>query len=216
MFLDKRSIRVDNKIGLETKVDFGKYAQELGWTDAPRLIATTDSGMTYYAFELPNHNRIAVRKGVRCEIRRINKGYLKDCYCLIEDDGKTLEVNTITDNGILTFQAPSCWHYEEMNDIFSDVSLQLMTVDKLTEFDVTRSVQKYESFCERLPNSCFRDPYFVAIVKRALVSERMRFSNVVNTKYINSKECATTAKDYFSTLVEKRIGNALEKDRVVG
>ena len=212
-YLSEKKINVEKRFGTNNIIDLTKDVEALGWENFPCARATSPVGSRYYRFDLYAGKIVTFDKANAGEISRIEDGYFAGRYAFIEHERTGVNVTIVSDREMLRLPSTKVSNLVELDEMFSNENVQEVCIDLLHKFDLTRTVQEYQIFCDKLPKKCFEDGQFVNAVLNSLNDEdSIRIVQPIDRRFINLTECANETQTYFSKLVTKN--RAKEKELV--
>lgn len=196
MNLSKKSIEITISRNLNTRVNLETLLIAKS-EDLKYCYIETHPDWQYYFFEWQPHKRIVLNKNSHVELLKIEQGYLKNNFCLVERNKKT-NVYVLHEDGILTFpELKANIQTKDLDLFFDNEILERLTAKILTKFNLNHSMQNYELFCENLPKNCLGDNNFVENVKKKLLQMPIEVINVHDMKMVNCEYCKNKALNYF-------------------
>lgn len=194
------------------KVDFETATKEK-WEGCPIVSIESEPHWQYFALHLPNQKSVFCDRYSKVQLRKIEHGYFKDCFCVIEN-GKTTTVSVLHKYGILIYpEFKKGFSLEKIDELFGDRNIETMVALLLNKYDVSKTRQTYESFCENLPASCWGNEKFKENVLE--IYQRLGevdLENVADENAINKDYCKNKSLNYFEYLSTKKShGDELKK-----
>lgn len=167
----------------------------------------TRAGANYYKLFIHNGQIIPVTKNVECNIRKVEKGFVKDCFVLlIKERGQEDGVFLVGDRGVVRLPVDNASDLEKVDQCLSREVLEKMVAKQLNTFSIRKGkVQWYELMCERLPSRCWKDKKFVEnVTKEFLKSDCVNIEDDVDLRFVDVAECKKQAGEFFSAFVKKQ------------
>lgn len=176
------------------------------WEGNPIVSIECEPHWQYFALHLPNQKSVFCDRYSKVQLRKIEKGYFKNCFCVIEK-GKSTTISILHKNGILIYpEFKKSFSLEKIDELFGDKNIETMVALLLNRFDVSRTYQTYQSFCENLPVSCWGNGDFKENVLE--IYQRLGdvdLENVADENAINKEYCKNKSLKYFEGLSAKRM-----------
>lgn len=198
---------IDIFVGDEShkRMDLEEFTKEK-WEGCPILSIECEQHWQYFALHLPNQKSVFCDRYSKVQLRKIEKGYFKNCFCVIEK-GKATTISILHKNGILIYpEFKKSFSLEKIDELFGDKNIETMVALLLNRFDVSRTYQTYQSFCENLPVSCWGNGDFKENVLE--IYQRLGdvdLENVADENAINKEYCKNKSLKYFEDLSAKRM-----------
>ena len=130
------------------------------WEGCPIVSVECEPHWQYFMLNLPNHNEVVCDRFSKVQLRKIEHGYFQNCFCVIEKGRQTI-ISIIHDGGVLRYpEFKKDFSLDQIDSLLDDKNVEMMTALMLNRFDVSKSYQSYQTFCENLPASCWKDGNF--------------------------------------------------------
>ena len=190
--LSKDCIELNGKTKYNHFFDCSELIKENHWQDCPITTLRSKTDSEHYYIKTKSGKIIPVDKSSQCLIYKILHGHFSDSYLLVESNyglretslyilnhDKTLNFATIKQ--ILTI--------EEIENILTNKTIAKRVANIIKTFDVSRSRQTCESFCENLPIECLKNDNFLREVSEELNQTQIKILGAANLKFIDIDAC---------------------------
>lgn len=165
------------------------------------------------------NNTIPCRRSSKCEVRKVDNGIFKGCYCVTEQ-GSTVfhagkEDYTViyvvhNDGKILLLDKNVGLSLNQIDERFDRKHIENLTAKMLNCYDLTLDAnkkQKYKNFCESLPDSVLTDSkFFDNVCTKFFALGAMKFDPPINKNYLWLVQgvAKKEAYEYFNDLVKSK------------
>lgn len=208
-YLSKEYVKISELMNYRAYADFASLKEENNWQDCVVSCIESGGSWNYYKINLNRGRLITIDKRSNCQIRKVEKGLFKGCYCVIEasDSSDAFTILYVFDNKIL-LKYPKFKEYmtEKQVDLLLDQKqIEVITAKLLNQFDISKRHQEYEFFCENLPNSCWKKAGFVRNVLDLFEAEKdVDLKTDVDKRFVKLEMCKDVARNYFKELSKKK------------
>lgn len=208
-YLSKEFVEIDSLMVYRAFIDFTSFKKENNWDDCCISCIESGTSWNYYKINLQRSKEIIIGKGSRCQIRRINKGLFKDCYCVVEarDGNDTFTILYVFDKmKLLRYPKFEKQMTAKQIDLLLDQKqIENVTAKLLNQFDISKRHQEYEFFCENLPDACWKAKDFSKnILAKFEQLGEIKLTTEVDKKFVKLDMCKAIARDYFESLTKKK------------
>lgn len=208
-YLSKDFIELDSIMSRKVFVDFSQFKAEMNWDDC--LISCLEAGNSwnYYKINFQKGKVIAVGKDSHCQIRKIENGLFKGCYCVIEakKNENSFTILYIFDRTkILRYpEFKQFMSAEQVDLLLSQKQVEKMSAEILNQFDVLKRVQDYEIFFENLPNNVWKQKDFAKnVLRRFEEMGDVKLQTEIDKKFVKLDLCKEISRKYFNDLSKKK------------
>lgn len=167
----------------------------------------------HYRLVLSNSQIIAISKNSDCQIRRVEDGFLKGCFVLVNKEkshGAETEVYLVGDRGAMRLNLVLA----KGEDLISVVDWALekenferVVAKEINKFSLRKGAYRaYQRVCDRLPSKCWKDKTFAANVMNEFY--KCGFVDIeedVDFKYVDFTACKQEAGEYFENYACKQV-----------
>ncbi len=208
-YLSKEFIMISDLMHYNIYANFSKCREENGWHDC--CVSSIETGTTwnYYKINIEKGRQMAISKSANCQIRRIEEGLFKGCYCVIEakDASDTYTILYVFDKkNLLRYPEFKKFMTAEQVDLLLDQKqIESVAAKLLNQFDISKRHQDYEFFCENLPDACWKAKDFSKnVVAKFEQLGEIKLTTDVDKKFVKLDLCKSIARDYFENLSKKK------------
>jgi len=202
-YLSEERIKLGKKFPGANEIDLTKDLEDIGWQDCPWSKGQKIDDGKQFRFYNPF---LSIDEKSFCEIRKINSGYLKGHYCLIEFVNGAYSMSVNGDGGVLKFPEIRGGSIEQIDQQLSAESILDVAINKLMVYDIRASRQPYRTFVDYLPKECFADRRFVNAILREIDENRDKvdFVGVADREDINVDHCVAKTINYIVDLRKQK------------
>ena len=181
----------------------------------PQLSLIANFEAEHFAVQIAGA-RVNCSKSNHCEIRKVTAGIFKGQYALIEDDGEKFNVYLLHGKGAIQLAKSQRLTSEEMQSLFDKENFAKYTAKKLNQFDLEKSVQDYQLFCQKLPDCVFNPKHnFENTVLKHFFANDIKFAQSKYLQLIRKSECKRMILDYFTKIIKAGEANFEEETELV-
>lgn len=199
-YLSEESIQLDSIVLPNSTYSINRETNELNWTDCPVKSVVNRIDTRHYSVAMSSKMFIPVDLKANCELRKIENGYFKDCYVIVErsNSSKFTTIYVVSENKILRYvNSDKVLSDEQINTLFSNEAIAKVTASVLKEFDVTKPRQACQSYCENLPTQCYFNKNFLKDVVGAVSSTPLKIIGTYNPEIIKVNVCVSMNMSVF-------------------
>lgn len=203
--LSKEYIAIDEIMSHRVSFDLTNVKAKLGWNDCAAILVESGLSWNYFKICLQKNKVITVNKSSTCQIRKVKRGLFKDSYCVVDtkDGGNSYTILYVFDKSkILKYpEINKCLNEEEIDLLLDQKQIEKIAARLLNQFDISKTHQEYESFCNNLPNACWKKKDFAKNVL-AIFDEmgETELQTNVDKKFVKLNLCKQIARKFFTDL----------------
>ncbi len=203
--LSEKFVQLDEIMHYRVDFDFSKKKSEMGWNDCAISFVQSGTSWNYYKICLEKGKVITISKSSRCQIRKVENGIFKGSYCVVDlkDGGGSYTILYVFDRtNILKY--PELKKYlseKELDSLLDQKEIEKIAANLLNQFDISKTHQEYESFCNNLPNACWEKKDFAKNVLS--IFDEMGESELqtnVDKRFVKLDLCKQIARKFFTDL----------------
>lgn len=211
----------------EKSIDFSKLREllgntaildkfsENGWADFSKFSICVYPGSDYYRIDFGAHETLIIDKMLTSgSVRRIENGYFKGWFLMTVQTTKSVEYTIFNKKHIFADFPIKAKNIKDVDKELSNESITQKVIEELKVFDVTKTCQNYQSFCEKLPTECYKDKDFLFDIDQALkYDDDFKFINVPDVSRIDVEYCIYETRKTFKKITNKKLN--LEKEKSI-
>ena len=198
--LSKDFLRFNNQTDYNRYYNCKTAAEQLKWENFPVSSLTSEVDSSHYYVHFIANRKLPIDNLSNCVVYRIENGYFKGCYAVVETNVRSRHTDVIVCNltKVLNYvSVDKILTIEDIDELMENENIAKTTASILKKYDITSTRQQCISFCENLPEQCYLSSAYLKDVVGYLSQTHMQIVGATDPELIKINVCEKRNLDAF-------------------